>query len=582
MPLTETVTGFHSPNPPKSDKYLALKWLYSFVIPHKKRISLLWLLSITASLLVLVQPYLTKKLIDDALLEKNFALLLMFSLLIFAIGLASTLLAGFNRILHSTLSGKILFSLRESVYDHLQRLSPNFYIHQRTGDLLSRMNGDIAEIQRFSVDSLFSSVSGTLGLIGSVTMMFILEHHLACLLFVLIPLEWFFLRYMRPRVEKQTRLLRERTADISSFLTETIPSMKFIQTVASEKRELKNLKNLNKSFLFNLIKLQKVEFITSAIPSTMTSITRTVVFLIGGYWVIEEKLALGSFIAFSTYLGMAIGPVQTLLGIYIAWQRMMVSLERVKELTDHKADVNQNLEGCSDVAVQGEIKFNRVSFHYPGDRKIIFKDATCRLPAHKKIGFYGPSGIGKTTLIDLLVRHFNPQQGRILIDGRDIATLNVKTWRRKIALVSHDVVLFKASIADNIRYIKPQATDEAVINAIRQANLQPFIDTLPQGIETQIGERGCGLSSGQKQRVSIARAILQNPSIIIFDEATSGIDFNTEKRILAEIDSLFFNKTRIIVSHRSMPAKDIDYFLTIRNCKLELHSNTKTISKEYG
>jgi len=562
-------------------KKQGLAWLYRFVKPHKGQIVRLLLLSLCASALVLLQPYLTKILIDEGLLGKSFATLLSTAMAILLVGFASTALAGVNRYLHTRLSGTILFKLRESVYAHLQCLSPNFYAEQRTGDLLSRMDGDIAELQRFAVDGLFASVSGILGLIGAVTMMFLLSWQLALLLLILIPIQWLYLRLMRPKVEQQTRKMRERSADISSFLTETLPNMKQIQSSVAEDRELSRLSHLNQFYLSDLLKLQWIEFATSAIPSSLTSFTRAAAFVMGGYWVIQSQLALGSLIAFVTYLGMAVGPVQTLLGIYMAWQRFTVSLERVQHLTNYQPDRIVSESHPVPPMLRGDLKFEQLSFRYNDQDTIIFDSTTAHIPAGCKVGIFGPSGIGKSTLGDLIMRHFSPTAGHILVDDHDIAQFELRDWRRHVALVAQDIVLFRGTIADNIRYSVPEASDDEVAQAVVRANLSELIGTLPQGLNSLIGERGTQLSGGQKQRIAVARALLQKPVLVIFDEATSAIDLNNEQRLMAEVDRLFASTTRLVISHRETPILDADLYLTLVNGQIQLSEQATNPARSF-
>ncbi|MDO9322046.1 MAG: ABC transporter ATP-binding protein, partial [Pseudomonas sp.] len=303
----------------------AIAWLFSFVRPHSRAIFGLLGLSLSATLLVLAQPWLTKTLIDDGLLAKDFGVLVNVALAMVVVGIFSTLLAGVNRYLHTRLSGRILFALRDALYQHLQQLSPAFYGRKRIGDLLSRLDGDVAEIQRFAVDSLFSAVSSVIGLLGAIALLLTLNWQLSLIVALLIPLEVLWLRWMRRKVERNVRQLRERSADVSSFLVETLPAMKFIQAAGQQQRESARLKYLGDSYMSQLLRLQVTEFFTSAVPGTLTSLSRAGAFVIGGYWVVQGTWQLGALIAFSTYLGMAVGPVQSLLGLYVALQRMTVS-----------------------------------------------------------------------------------------------------------------------------------------------------------------------------------------------------------------------------------------------------------------
>jgi ATP-binding cassette subfamily B protein len=534
----------------------ALRWLYSFVRPHRLAIAGLLGLSVCASLLVLVQPWLTKLLIDDGLLARNFPKLVLMAGLMIIAGLLGTGLSGINRYLHTRLSGRILFALRDDLYRHLQTLSPSFYGQRRIGDLMSRLDGDVAEIQRFAVDSLFSAVSSVIGLVCAVAMLLTLSWKLSLLALVLIPLDVLWLRWMRRKVERDVRQLRERSADMSSFMVETLPVMKFIQSAGQQQRESRRLESLGQGYMSQLLRLQVTEFFTQAVPGTLTSLSRACAFLIGGYWVVQGTWQLGALIAFSTYLGMAIGPVQSLLGLYVAIQRMTVSLGRVMELRGEAPTVLTPVTP-QPMPTSGDLRFDDVHFSHPG-RPTTLRGIEARIPYGLKVALSGGSGVGKSTLIDLLQRHHDPQSGRVLLGEVDLRELDLFQLRRRIAVVSQDIVLFRGSLADNLAYAVPDASREAIAEVARLAQLDSLIESLPEGLDSPLGERGQQLSGGQKQRIAIARALLQDPLILVLDEATSAVDEATEREVIEAIDRLFAGRTRILISHRPSTLADAD------------------------
>ena len=529
-------------------------------------------------------------------------------------GILTTLLSGYNRIKHTQLSGNILFALREDVFQHLQKLPSTFFHQQRVGDISSRMDRDIAEIQRFAVDTLFSTFSAILGLTAATAMMIHLHWQLSLILLILIPFELFYLFKMRPKVERKNIQVRESAADISAFFAEKIPVIKFIQSAGGEKQELDKLGQLNHTFLGKLISLQKTEFWTSAIPSTLVSLSRAAIFLIGGYWVIEGSFSLGSLIAFTAYVAMAIGPLQSLLGLYLAWQRLTVSLDRVSFLRQQALPANMDQESISQDGLplqklpqqlKGDINITNLCFSHALSRKetkaaketdltTIFKQVNLHIPAGSKVGIVGQTGIGKSTLVDLLQCHLLPDAGTIDIDGIDLAKVNVQSWRQRIAIAPQDPVIFRDTLANNIRYgygndihveQSPQdnaelTLDEKIYNAAISAGLASLIAKLPLGINTIISERGTALSGGEKQRIGLARVLMKKPILVILDEPTSATDKTTESEIIAQVDQLFANTTRLIVSHSGKPIADADMLIEITSSGVQVLNSKKEVKKE--
>lgn len=537
----------------------------SLLRPHRRAITGLVLLSLGVSSLGLAQPWLTKLLIDDGLVARDFDAVLRWALALLGVALLAMLASGLNRWHYTRLSGRILFGLREAVYAHLQRLSPAFYARNRSGDILARLDGDVAEIQRFALDSLFAGISGVFGLIGTVVLMLLLNPALTLLALAVVPLEWLWLRRMRLRVRERTGEVRAQASDVSSFLVETLPAMKQIQALAATGREHQRLGRLNAAYLGALLRLQLTEFATAAVPQGLGAGARAGVFIAGGWEVVNGRMALGSLIAFATYLGMAMGPVQTLLGVYMGFNRVRVSLARVSHLTETVPEV-ADTGTLAPPRHPPHLRLEQVGFGHAGAP--LFRGVDLDIPAGSRVGIFGPSGGGKTTLADLLLRHFDPTSGRILLDGRELREYALGSWRRRVALVSQEVVLFRGSILENLRYARPEASIAEAEAALERAQLREFVARQAEGIHTQIGERGARLSGGERQRIAIARALLQEPLLLILDEATSALDPGTEQDLLAALDDLFPGVTRIVISHRERPLEQADILLELREGEL--------------
>lgn len=545
-----------------------LRWLFGYVRPQARRLALVLALALASSALALVQPYLTKLLIDDGLLHGRVDVVARVAALIVAASVLATALGAANQWQYVALSARVLFAMREAVYRHLQRLSPAFYARTAPGEILARLDGDVAEIQRFAVDPLLSSANAVIVLAGTLGFLVVLSPPLSLLALALLPAEVLFLRRMRRAIESRTRAVRRAASAITVFLVETLGAMKLVQSMGAEEREARRLASLNRGFLGDLLGLQMTQFAAGAVPNLLVTLSTAAVFVAGAALVAGGRLSLGGLVAFSAYLARATAPVQTLLGVYVAARRARVSVERVRELLDEPAAVEAPAQPRPlPAGARGEIRFEGVSFAHAGRAERLLDTIDGVVPGGSKVAVTGVSGAGKTTLVDLLHRHYDPASGRILLDGVDLRELDLGELRRRVAVVAQDAPVLSGTIADNIRYAAPEASDEEVRRAAALAQLDDFVAGLPRGYDTEIGPRGAALSGGQRQRLAVARALLQRPLVLVLDEATSAVDAAAEARIVAAIDELFAT-TRIVISHHPEALRGADRRLGLVDGKL--------------
>lgn len=551
---------------PVSRKH-ALKWLYGFVLPQRLRIIKLAAFSILTTGLVVLQPWFTKLIIDQGLIGSNFTLLWQLALVSLGLGITATLLSGFTRLAHTRLSGDVLFALREDVFSHLLKLSPQFFARQRVGDISSRLDRDVAEVQRFAIDTLFAGFSSVVGLVGAVTMMLLLSWQLSLVLLLLLPLEFVWLKRMRPKVEARNRGFRERSSDLSAFFAEKLPAMKVIQSAGASGAELLRLGGLNRSLMDSLLRLQKLEFVTSAVPTTLVATSRAAVLIVGGYAVVQGSLEVGALIAFTTYVGMAIGPVQSLLGLYLAWQRLTVSLDRISVLREQPVDPREVTGSELPSCTTGALALSAVAFNYRDDTPLL-TDISLDIPAGSKVGIIGLSGAGKSTLLDLITGFLVPASGKISLDHIDQAAIKPSSWRAAFSIAPQDAQLFHDSLRNNICYGTDGVDEAALQSVVSAAGLESLLAKLPEGLDTLVSERGTTLSGGERQRVALARALLKNPSVLILDEPISASDPETGRAVIAALDSYLPNTTRIIVSHRLDAVIDSDLCFKLQDGRL--------------
>ncbi|RMF11805.1 MAG: ABC transporter ATP-binding protein [Alphaproteobacteria bacterium] len=539
--------------------------------PRWRGLLLVLALSLAASGLGLIQPWLTKILIDDGLVARNMSVVWQVAGVLVAVALLTMAIGALNRWAYVDLSARILFALREDVYAHLLTLSPRFFAGRKTGDIMVRLDGDIAEIQRFVTDSGLALVNGLIVFLGCLGVMLALSPMLTLIAFVVLPLQITYLRFMRPRVERATRALRARAGDIAGYLIERLRAVRLVQASRAEGHERALLSAHNAAYHDDLITMQLTSYFTGAGPAFLSGLATAALFVAGGALVVNDALSLGTLIAFSVYLARASGPVQTFLGLYVAAERARVSLDRVRELLDHRPLVRSPANPLSlPDRPSGEIRFESVTFSHPERREPILADVSLTIPAGAKVAITGPSGAGKSTIADLLVRFYDPDKGAIMLDGVDLRHLSLGTLRGAVALVAQDTVLLNATLADNIRYARPDASAREIRAAAEAAQLDKVIAALPAGLDTPLPELGATLSGGQRQRVAIARAFLQNPRVLVLDEATSGLDAATEAALTEAVDRLFAGRTRIVISHNPRALQGVDMELVLDAGRLRI------------
>lgn len=541
--------------------------IFVYILPYWRRLTLVLVLSLVSTLLGLAQPYITKLLIDEALLRKNMqalttvaALMVVVTVLGFALNIASS-------YRYVAVSAAVLFDMRLAVYRHLQRLSPRFYARTKLGEIVSRLNNDISEIQRVAADTLLAAISNLIFLVGSVTIMVFLNWKLFLLSILLIPLSVIALKHYRAKLASNVQRMRERSAEIGSFLIETLMGVRLVVASGTQELEVERFREKNQSFVDALLSMQLVSFFAGALPGTVLTLSTALVFLYGGKLVIDGVMTIGALVAFMAYHMRLLAPVQNLMGLYTSVTTARVSLNRVFEILDSPIEVNEAPDALSLQHVKGDIEFDNVTLKY--DRETVVLDGVSfRIPAGLLCAIAGPSGVGKSTVADLLLRFYDPQIGAIRLDGLDLRAVRLDDLRREVVLVEQTAFLFNTTVAENIRYGRPDATREDIIRAAQAASIDDFIRSLPEGYDTGMGERGQAFSAGERQRVALARALLRDPSVLVLDEPTASVDPITEQTIAAAIKSAMSGRTTVVISHRLSLIELADWVIVIDNGRI--------------
>ena len=541
-----------------------LRRALAYVRPYAGALAPVVLLATAGTALGLVLPYLSKWMIDDAILGGDFPLLARITGLFVGItilGFGANVASGMR---YTRVSARILFDMRLALYRHLQRLSPRFYARTPLGDIVSRINNDIAEIQRVTADAALSVFGNVLLLLGTVGMLVWLDAQLFLVgLVALPPSLWALIRYRR-RLEGRVTRVRERSADVGSFLIETVQGMRAVVAANAQQREAARFARHNDRFVDALMSMRWFTYLAGGLPGLLLQTGTAAVFLFGGYRVITEATTLGTFVAFMAYQMRLLFPVQGLMGLYANLASARASLVRVHELFDTPPEVAEAADPARLARADGALALDDVRLGH-GRGGEVLEGVSLEISAGQVVALVGASGSGKSTIADLLSRQLDPDGGRVLLDGRDLRTLALADVRRQVAVVEQDPFIFHASIAENVRYAKPDASDLEVAGALRAAALDGLLVSLPEGADTVVGERGRRLSAGERQRLAVARAFLADPAVLVFDEATGALDPAAEARVLEGYEALMRGRTTVLITHRPELARRAERAVVIRD-----------------
>jgi ATP-binding cassette subfamily B protein len=526
-----------------------LRRALAHVTPHWRRLALVLALSLVSTVLALYIPYLARLLIDRALLGSDARVLVRVIAQFAGLTLGSFVLNVVSGLVYTRTSAEILFDMRLALFRQLQRLSPRFYAEMPVGQIATRLNADIGEIQRVAAEIALAWVGNVIFLVGSVVILFRLDRVLFAVSFAILPLAlWALVRY-RSRLEAAVAGVRDRSADVGSFLIETLLGMKIIVGFNAQEREAQRFRARNDAFIDALMSMRKLTYLSGGVPGLLLSVGSGAVFLVGGMRVIDHTITMGTLVAFIAYQMRLVWPIQALMGLYASLASARVSLRRVNEILDAPLDVIEAPNAVGVREARGRLTLAGVTYAF-GRGAPVLEHVSLDVRAGERLAIVGRSGEGKSTIAELFVRQLDPQGGSVLLDGVDLRTMRLADVRRHVLVVDGEPFVFNASIAENIRYARPTATSVEVRAAADAAGLASLLDRLPNGIETTAGERGRALSAGERQRVAIARAFLADPTVLVLDEATGALDPATEAQVAAGYEAVMQNRTTIIITHR--------------------------------
>jgi ABC-type multidrug transport system fused ATPase/permease subunit len=543
-----------------------LKNLRPFLSRHWRKGLLGAGLIILTSLLGFPQPLIMRYVVDDVILSRQLKLLVGAILVLAGILLAEKLTSILQEFYFTRFEQQVTLDIQQNLLDHTLRFPKSFFDDNQTGYLMSRLSSDVEGLRWFFSSNIIFIISNIVRFLGGLGLLFYLEWRMAVGVLVILPVIVLCMRYFSVKIHVLSHQSMEQQANVSSQFQESLSAVSLIKAFSSETRTVGRLmSNLKAAFKISL-EQSSVSSVANLAINSMPGIARAIVLALGAYWIIKGQWSLGSLLAFQAYLGYVFGPAQFLATANLDLQNARAALERVSALFDIVPEENMGT-GKTVERLTGEIEFKNVSFSYDIHEPVL-KDISFRISPGERVAIVGPSGVGKTTLVSLILRFYRPTSGEIDFDGRSASDYEVGSLRRRIGYVSQSTLLLSGTIMENLRYGNPDASPEQVMRAARVAGIHDFINSLPEGYETEIGEKGINLSEGQKQRLSIARALVKDPDILVLDEPTSALDSRTEKSIFQSLPAFVKNKTLFIVAYRLSTIRDSDRILLLDENRL--------------
>lgn len=535
----------------------------TYVKPFTASFSTVQFMHIVGALLLLAPPLLIRSIIDDAIQAEDFRQVVILAMSIVGIFAVWMVISGIKEYWGHSIAQRITVRVRNDLYSHFQKLSMSFHDNKKTGELLARIIDDINIVQEavhHMPETIFMTVTMVL---GTGIVMFIMDWQLALIGIVAIPVVAIFSRVLIKRMWRGFRTERERLAALSDELEENLAGMHVIKAFVMEDQECATTARANEEHLRS--RMYIIKYVAMLFPGAMflNGAAMAVVLLFGGWKAINypEIMTIGTLTAFIFLLRGFLQPLMRLMMVAEQAGRFVAGVGRFFHYMDLEPEIQDKPDAIELTKVEGEVLFEDVHFSY--DREVILEGIDFRAAPGAMIALVGPSGSGKTTITRLIPRFYDPYQGRILIDGIDVRDIKQRSLRRHIGMVMQDDFLFSGTIAENIGYGRPASTPEEIEEAARMANAEQFIVNMADGYQTQIGKRGVKLSEGQRQRISIARALLKNPKILLLDEATSSVDSETESLIKQAVERLRTGRTTFVIAHRLSTILEADEILFI-------------------
>ncbi|WHY17959.1 ABC transporter ATP-binding protein [Paenibacillus sp. G2S3] len=555
--------------------------IWSYLAERKAKLVLVLLMVVFSSALALLGPYMIGKAVDDYLEGTGGRSWTIFLISLASVYIFYSLTSWLQNIWMIEIAQETVFRMRTELFSHLHRLPISFFNRRQQGEIMSRLTNDIENVSSTLNSSAIQIFSSVLTLLGTVGVMLWLSPLLTLLTFLVVPLMLLGMRWITRRTGPLFKERQRNVGELNGYIEETLSGQRIIKAFSQEERVIAGFHERNKRIMLSGYWAQSISGFIPKLMNGLNNLSFAIVAGVGGLLAIRGAITVGVIIVFVEYTRQFTRPLNDLANQWNTLLSAVAGAERVFEVLDEETEAKDEGAATSLVKVEGAVKFENVSFSYDGGSNTLH-DISFEAKPGEMIALVGPTGAGKTTLIGLLSRFYDPNQGKITLDGLDVTSIRRESLRSHMAFVLQDSFLFKGSIRDNIRYGRLDASDEEVEEAAKLANAHSFIIRMPEGYDRMLSADGSGISQGQKQLLSIARAILANPSMLVLDEATSSIDTVTEIKIQEGLQALMKGRTSFVIAHRLGTIRAADRILVLQGGKLLQQGSHEELLKQGG
>jgi ATP-binding cassette subfamily B protein len=550
--------------------------------PYRRWLPLIVLFAVLGSALQAATIWMYKILVDDVLIPQNFDLLLWVVLAYLGLTLAEGVASYCEDYFSEWVGGRFTVSLRTELFRHLQGLSLSFFDRRSLGDMLARLSDDLEEIEEFVVSEVTSTLTYLFQFVFFVGALFYLQWRLALVSLFVVPLFLLLARYFSGKIRGATREERRRMGSISAVAEESLSNAALVQAYNRQEDEVARFRRENEGSFVADMAATRLDALFTPLVNVIQVVGIGVVVVAGTWELSQGRLTIGGLLVFLVYLSQLYNPIRGLSEVLNTLYEATAGAERVMEVFDQKPTVNEQDDAIALDRARGHVEFDSVRFSYPGKKREALSDVTFEVGPGEVLALVGPSGSGKSTIAKLLLRFYDPHAGAVRLDGYDLRELTLRSLRENVAMLLQETLVFDGTVRENIAYGKPEASEEEIVAAAKAADAHGFVEALPQGYDTMVGQKGRLLSEGQRQRVAIARAMIRDAPVLILDEPTAGLDARSSENVMVPLRRLMEGRTTIVISHNLLTVRDATRIVVLEDGRITERGTHRDLLQKNG